>query len=257
MRVLFALITLSLFGCSSPSKAPQLSDASPQAFKQIIDIDARNNGFANPIRVWLEPGIYQVDPITPAQGGKFTARHAWAGENEGCDRFGIDCLQGWQWSTIVYATDVTLSPLNRRFYNGKPIVWIPGDAILNMPAPTIFAPRATPELAHVFAPKGERFQVKNAGFVLFFDVDRQTYDNLGGVSFLLSNVTLDGPDSDGDMYADSEDAFPNDATARLDSDGDGYPDRWTLGQENSPHVLTVDGFPYDATRHQTQILNID
>ncbi len=257
MRLIFTLITMSLLGCASPSPAPQLAAIPPKGFNQIIDVDARRNGFGNPIRVWLEPGIYQVDPMTPDLGGRYTARHAWAGENEGCDRFGIDCLQGWQWTTIVYATDVVLSPLNRRFHNGKPIVWIPGDAIVNMPAPTIFAPRATPELAFAFAPKGERFEVMNAGFVLFFDVDRQTYDNLGGVSFLLSKVTLDGPDSDGDMYADSEDAFPADATARLDSDGDGYPDRWTLGNENMPHTLTIDGFPYDASRHHNQIPTID
>lgn len=257
MRILFLLFCTSLIACGQLPVKETVSQSDGDTFDRIVDVDARFNGFDNPVRIWLEPGIYQVDPVTPAEGGKFIARHAWAGENQGCDRFGIDCLQGWQWTTIVYSADVELAPLNRRFHNGKPIVWIPGDASLDLPAPTAFAPRARPDIAHLFAPKGERFSVSSAGFVLFFDVDRQTYDNLGGISFRLRKVELHGPDSDGDMYADSEDAFPDDPTARLDSDGDGYPDRWGLGQEKSPHKLSLDGFPFDASRHAFSTIDIE
>lgn len=255
MKRILTIACLALAACSQSPISPTATTAG--GFDQIIDVDARLNNFNKPVRVWLEPGIYQVDPVSPANGGKFIARHAWAGENEGCDRLGIDCLQGWQWTVIVYSNDVALSPLNRRFHNGKPIVWIPGDASLNMPPPTMFAPRAKPEIAFTFAPHAERFRTHDAGYVLFFDVDRQAYDNLGGISFRLRQVELVGPDSDGDMYADDEDAFPHDPTARIDSDGDGYPDRWVLGQEKSPHKLSLDAFPYDASRHQLITLDIE
>jgi hypothetical protein len=55
-----------------------------------------------------------------------------------------------------------------------------------------------------------------------------------------SNPTL--PDSDGDEVLDPEDAFPNDAAASVDTDGDGRPDSWLPGKSeaDSPTGLTED-----------------
>jgi hypothetical protein len=255
MRFIVVVLIILLTACAS--KPAPVATKEKALFDQVINIDARHNGFDSPIRMWLTPGIYQIDPISPLSGGIFTARHAWAGENSGCDRTGMDCLQGWQWTVIVYTENESLAPLNRVYHNGKKIVWVPGPAALNMPPPSMFAPRATADIAFTFAPRGERFRVLKEGFVLFFDVDRQAYDNLGGISFRLHEIQLNGPDSDGDMYADHEDAFPNHASARLDTDQDGYPDRWNLGQANNDHKLSLDGFPYDNTRNHLPVMAME
>ncbi|MDO6721628.1 hypothetical protein Q4575_19715, partial [Psychrosphaera sp. 1_MG-2023] len=51
-------------------------------------------------------------------------------------------------------------------------------------------------------------------------------------------------DVDSDGVMDKVDAFPNDAAASADTDGDGYPDALVEGVETS---LVVDAFPNDAT----------
>lgn len=56
-------------------------------------------------------------------------------------------------------------------------------------------------------------------------------------------------DSDGDGVLDSRDAFPEDPSASVDSDSDGYPDEWNVGWNHSdanPN-LSIDSFPNDAS----------
>ncbi|UCH89619.1 MAG: PQQ-binding-like beta-propeller repeat protein [Thermoplasmata archaeon] len=57
-------------------------------------------------------------------------------------------------------------------------------------------------------------------------------------------------DSDGDGVIDAIDAFPNDISASVDTDGDGYPDEWNPGksEEDSTTGLTLDEFPNDPTK---------
>jgi predicted transglutaminase-like cysteine proteinase len=61
-------------------------------------------------------------------------------------------------------------------------------------------------------------------------------------------------DSDNDKISDKIDAFPNDPSASLDSDGDGYPDFWNPGksQEDSTSnpKLIRDECPYDPDEHK-------
>ena len=54
-------------------------------------------------------------------------------------------------------------------------------------------------------------------------------------------------DTDGDGVYDSIDAFPDDPSASLDSDEDGYPDYWNEGknQGDSTTNLRIDAFPRD------------
>ncbi len=56
-------------------------------------------------------------------------------------------------------------------------------------------------------------------------------------------------DTDGDGVSDLEDAFFNDPAASVDSDGDGYPDRWNDGKDASDSTtgLTLDAFPDDPS----------
>lgn len=55
-------------------------------------------------------------------------------------------------------------------------------------------------------------------------------------------------DTDGDGVANTEDAFPNDIAASLDTDRDGYPDQWNDGfdAEDSTADLSLDAFPVDT-----------
>jgi subtilisin family serine protease len=55
-------------------------------------------------------------------------------------------------------------------------------------------------------------------------------------------------DQDGDLVRDDDDAFPNDAAASLDSDGDGAPDNWNpfaTDAEIAASSLVIDAFPKD------------
>ncbi len=55
-------------------------------------------------------------------------------------------------------------------------------------------------------------------------------------------------DSDNDGVENTLDAFPTDAAASIDSDGDGYPDEWNTDKtaEDSTSELTLDAFPQDS-----------
>src|SRR5262245_700913 len=55
-------------------------------------------------------------------------------------------------------------------------------------------------------------------------------------------------DSDGDGVPNTEDAFPLDPAASVDSDHDGYPDAWNPGmsEDDSTTGLTLDAYPNDA-----------
>ncbi|NMH65501.1 PQQ-binding-like beta-propeller repeat protein [Shewanella salipaludis] len=67
-----------------------------------------------------------------------------------------------------------------------------------------------------------------------------------GIAYVLPFVTND--DTDGDGVTNTEDAFPNDAAASLDSDFDGFPDAWLEGktQADSTTGLTLDAYPMDS-----------
>jgi hypothetical protein len=65
-------------------------------------------------------------------------------------------------------------------------------------------------------------------------------------------------DSDGDGYADEDDAFPNDRKYHLDSDGDGYADevddfpndrKYHLDSDDDGYADEVDAFPNDNKYH--------
>ncbi len=69
--------------------------------------------------------------------------------------------------------------------------------------------------------------------------------NTGSDSFIVDVI----PDEDGDGMADSEDDFPTDPSASVDTDGDGYPDEWNQGYDknDSTTFLSLDEFPQNET----------
>jgi len=61
------------------------------------------------------------------------------------------------------------------------------------------------------------------------------------------NISLD---LDKDGIPDLKDAFPNDPAASIDSDNDGYPDKWNkdMNKNDSNSGLNIDAFPYDSSK---------
>jgi hypothetical protein len=82
--------------------------------------------------------------------------------------------------------------------------------------------------------------------VLETDGDVAVVTSLGGRPTFAQYVP--GDDGDGDGVPSAEDAFPLDPAASVDTDGDGYPDRWNFGRgpEDSTQGLVLDAFPRDA-----------
>ncbi|MFC0119049.1 hypothetical protein ACFFK7_14150 [Pseudoalteromonas xiamenensis] len=65
---------------------------------------------------------------------------------------------------------------------------------------------------------------------------------------LIINEFIANDDSDGDGVINTQDAFPNDVAASLDSDSDGFPDAWNEGysEADSTRGLILDSFPNDS-----------
>lgn len=61
-------------------------------------------------------------------------------------------------------------------------------------------------------------------------------------------------DRDGDGVANTEDAFPDNIAASLDTDRDGYPDQWNdgFGAGDSTSDLSLDAFPVDTMCYLTE-----
>jgi len=76
--------------------------------------------------------------------------------------------------------------------------------------------------------------------------------------FSAHTITV-ATDKDMDRSADYTDAFPEDPAASLDSDGDGYPDRWNEGRsgEDSTTGLKIDEYPDDDRKWKSEALEQD
>ncbi len=66
-------------------------------------------------------------------------------------------------------------------------------------------------------------------------------------------------DSDNDGIRDEDDDFPNDISASIDKDGDGYPDYWNKGKSeiHSTSGLELDLFPNNSSLHCIGDLGFD
>jgi len=75
-----------------------------------------------------------------------------------------------------------------------------------------------------------------------------TTDTTTNVTSLQIHTYVPSDDSDGDGVLNTEDAFPLDAAASVDTDHDGYPDAWNAGSTaaDSTTGLSLDAFPQDS-----------
>lgn len=83
--------------------------------------------------------------------------------------------------------------------------------------------------------------------------DNQTGNYPDRMPAIWGNSTMDYfgcPDKDGDGWSNLTDKIPNDPAAKLDFDGDGYPDEWNHGKSEADSTtgLTLDAFPTDSTQ---------
>jgi hypothetical protein len=80
-------------------------------------------------------------------------------------------------------------------------------------------------------------------------VDTGQFGLADSASFITASVACgdEEPDADQDGVSDSEDAFPADPAASVDSDSDGSPDQWNSGQNETDSTLNLvlDAFPND------------
>ena len=160
----------------------------------IVDIDAKYNTPANPVEVFLPAGSYQLMPVGPSEGARFTARNPWNGMVRGCLDNGM-CQYGWQHGGLVYSDEVTIYDTVSHYYYPLDFYACESAQTYNRSfvAETGFQFLAfkTPELAlahHQIARQDCVFTTDSDGFVSFADGDRIHGDNKGGSSFKLVPV---------------------------------------------------------------------
>ncbi len=127
----------------------------------IINLDSSSNNVARQT-ISLGPGIYKVEFIGIADGGKYDAWSAWS-TTAGCDSDGLNCGRGF---------------LNTAFFNSSQFapVRIGG-----------YERYLTAALALKHA-KGATFQLNTTANVEFFIKDNHYPDNRGGISLLITDV---------------------------------------------------------------------
>jgi len=87
-----------------------------------------------------------------------------------------------------------------------------------------------------------------ANQIVWYQGVAQTYTY---IQALLNDYAYDGNDDDGDGVVDAQDAFPLDPAASVDTDGDGYPDRWNANAtvaQIAASALKLDAFLQDPKR---------
>lgn len=66
------------------------------SYAAIININSVTNHELNPVSLFLQSGVYTVDPIGVSEGGLYNAWNAWNfGQVTGCDANGENCTLGW------------------------------------------------------------------------------------------------------------------------------------------------------------------
>ena len=79
---------------------------------------------------------------------------------------------------------------------------------------------------------GDTFDAYRTGANVYLDGNTLLCSEVSNLENSTANIQWTGDcgeDTDGDSVVDSNDAFPDDVAASVDSDGDGQPDEWKHG----------------------------
>jgi len=96
-----------------------------------------------------------------------------------------------------------------------------------------------------FSTVGDTFEQYQSGARIELNGNILICSEVQNLEASQANISFDtecGDDTDGDLVVDENDAFPSDAAASIDSDGDGQPDDWNVGytESDSTTGLTLD-----------------
>jgi len=185
-KLILAAMALTLATSAFAGKPVRTETAAVENI--IVDVDARTDGFFNPVNVYLEAGSYQVTPIGVEEGGKFVSRNAWNGRSWRCDSDGTNCSQGWEMRITAEAYELGLVTNKYSTAFQSDVLYCDNELFIEQGKRM---PVQSKEMALAYGKMGIKncvVTIETSGFVRFFDHDRIQRDNYGGVSFTLTRI---------------------------------------------------------------------
>jgi len=144
------------------------TEAQAASFKQIINLDAKENTTDNTISLDLAAGVYSVDYIGIDDGGMYDAWNAWGeGVTDFCNRNGEGCIKGW-----INSYRISFDGLTNMFSSSS--VYASASQAMQNAVDTSFT-------------------LESDTKVKFFIGDSYYKDNSGGVSLKLSSQSIPEP----------------------------------------------------------------
>lgn len=223
-------------GKKSSKPAANVIPAGDPVSSAIVDIDAAHNGVDNPVQIYLAAGVYTVQPIGTAQGGKFDAWNPWGiwrNRVTNCKSDGSGCKKGWIEQYHVAGPFGTYGKNNGRW--------------------------RTPDLALSNGLQSS-FTLEKPAMVSFFVKDQHTrngrtvkyyFDNVGGTSLMITGGDIPVPSVD--LAADQVSSEGNTltVTATLSGPAANYPVvvPFTVGAQSTAQ----EGIDYSLSAHEIVI----
>ena len=161
----------------------------------VVNLSAGTHNQYNPVELFLEAGIYMIEPIGINNGGLYNAYQRWGGtttcnNNEGCQTTTPTTVMGWQHTHFIQSPDISyvevdglaITPITTKGSIKKNYFFLGNSYNVNN---GLVFPSAISALE---AAQRSLFTLDTAGLVGFsFGQDTLLNDNSGGVSL---NITL-------------------------------------------------------------------
>lgn len=179
-----------------------LAAASGASAATLVNVNAATN--AGTV-VGLTAGTYTVEFVGMADGGAYNAWNAWQGDTVGCNGAGENCSRGWlvnlaadfgssgsfDRSNAYFYTQTKLPDNNFRFSTAEAAL-----AQIQTVGDFIYAPAEFYKDPSAFTAFGGpiTFTLSSDQDVNFFIQDSPLNDNVGGVSFVLNQVSSAVPE---------------------------------------------------------------
>jgi hypothetical protein len=185
---------------TSQGSSTQTTAATPNPVSDtIVNLNARTTQTTTPVTVYLDAGNYTVTPISPAQGGLYTAWNPWGkwiSSGEGCLADGSGCTKGFVSNYYLSGDFGSVSQGNGR--------WLTADlALANAGART--------------------FTLSKPSQVNFYVRDSVYTDNTGGISLHVSGTAISQPKVNFALDQVVGEGNTFNLTATLDGPANSYP----------------------------------